>query len=196
VFRELLLERLAEVVGLNPRRLGELWTPAAPATAPQAPPTPLRRPSARATLGAGRGSLVRQAIVRLLHHPQIALEVEAAERAGLEASEEPGVALLRELLDELRAHPAQIPAQVVQRWSGREGAEALQKLLEREEVITNAPAAAGELKGALAKLAELAAGRRLAALEAKSRDSALSEDELKEFQVLIVKLRTRDARGG
>ena len=196
VFRELLLERLAEVVGLNPRRLGELWTPAAAATAPQAPPTPLRRPSARATLGAGRGSLVRQAIVRLLHHPQIALEVEAAERAGLEASEEPGVALLRELLDELRAHPAQIPAQVVQRWSGREGAEALQKLLEREEVITNAPAAAGELKGALAKLAELAAGRRLAALEAKSRDSALSEDELKEFQVLIVKLRTRDARGG
>jgi DNA primase len=196
VFRELLLERLAEVVGLNPRRLGELWTPAAAATAPQAPPTPLRRPSARAALGAGRGSLVRQAIVRLLHHPQIALEVEAAERAGLEASEEPGVALLRELLDELRAHPAQIPAQVVQRWSGREGAEALQKLLEREEVITNAPAAAGELKGALAKLAELAAGRRLAALEAKSRDSALSEDELKEFQVLIVKLRTRDARGG
>ena len=196
VFRELLLERLAEVVGLNPRRLGELWTPAAAATAPQAPPTPLRRPSARATLGAGRGSLVRQAIVRLLHHPQIALEVEAAERAGLEASEEPGVALLRELLDELRAHPAQIPAQVVQRWSGREGAEALQKLLEREEVITSAPAAAGELKGALAKLAELAAGRRLAALEAKSRDSALSEDELKEFQVLIVKLRTRDARGG
>ncbi len=196
VFRELLLERLAEVVGLNPRRLGELWTPAAAATAPQAPPTPLRRPSARATLGAGRGSLVRQAIVRLLHHPQIALEVEAAERAGLEASEEPGIALLRELLDELRAHPAQIPAQVVQRWSGREGAEALQKLLEREEVITNAPAAAGELKGALAKLAELAAGRRLEALEAKSRDSALSEDELKEFQVLIVKLRTRDARGG
>jgi len=196
VFRELLLERLAEVVGLNPRRLGELWTPAAAATAPQAPPTPLQRPSARAALGAGRGSLVRQAIVRLLHHPQIALEVEAAERAGLEASEEPGVALLRELLDELRAHPAQIPAQVVQRWSGREGAEALQKLLEREEVITNAPAAAGELKGALAKLAELAAGRRLAALEAKSRDSALSEDELKEFQVLIVKLRTRDARGG
>ena len=196
VFRELLLERLAEVVGLNPRRLGELWTPAAAATAPQAPPTPLRRPSARAALGAGRGSLVRQAIVRLLHHPQIALEVDAAERAGLEASEEAGMALLRELLDELRAHPAQIPAQVVQRWSGREGAEALQKLLEREEVITNAPAAAGELKGALAKLAELAAGRRLAALEAKSRDSALSEDELKEFQVLIVKLRTRDARGG
>ena len=122
--------------------------------------------------------------------------MDASERAGLEASEEPGVALLRELLDDLREHPAQIPAQVVQRFSGREGGEALQKLLEREEVITNAPAAAGELKGALAKLAELAAGRRLEALEAKSRSSTLSPVELEEFQGLIVKLRARDARGG
>ena len=103
------------------------------------------------------------------------------------------MALLRELLDDLREHPAQIPAQVVQRWAEREGGEALQKLLEREEVITDAPAAAGELRGALAKLAEQAAGRRLEALEAKSRSGTLSDDELKEFQVLIVKLRTRDA---
>jgi hypothetical protein len=139
---------------------------------------------------------VRQAIVRLLHHPQIAAEVSALERAGLDASEEPGVALLRDLLDELRARPAQIPAQVVQRWADREGGEALQKLLEREEVFTDAPGAAGELRGALVKLAEQAAGRRLEALEAKSRVATLSASELEEFQQLIVKLATRDARGG
>jgi hypothetical protein len=139
---------------------------------------------------------VRQAIVRLLHHPQIAAEVSEAERAGLEGSEEPGVPLLRALLDDLRAHPAQIPAQVVQRWAEREGGEALPKLLEREEVFTDAPAAAGELRGALLKLAEQAAGRRLEALEAKSRSATLSAHEFDEFQQLIVKLRTRDARGG
>ena len=50
--------------------------------------------------------------------------------------------------------------------------------------------------GALVKLAEQAAGRRLEALEAKSRSATLSADELEEFQELIVKLRTRDARGG
>jgi len=131
-----------------------------------------------------------------LHHPQIASEVSAPERAGLEASEEPGVALLRDLLDELRARPAQIPAQVVQRWAEREGGEALQKLLQREEVFTDAPGAAGELRGALVKLAEQAAGRRLEALEAKSRGATLSASELEEFQELIVKLRARDARGG
>jgi DNA primase len=196
VYRELLLERLAEVIGLAPQRLAELWTPrAAPGTAAQAP-VPLRRSPARTAVGAGRGSLVRQAIVRLLHHPQIASEVSALERAGLEASEEPGVALLRDLLDELRARPAQIPAQVVQRWADREGGEALQKLLEREEVFTDAPGAAGELRGALVKLAEQAAGRRLEALEAKSRGATLSASELEEFQELIVKLRSRDARGG
>ena len=196
VYRELLLERLAEVIGLGPQRLAELWAPgAAPGSAAQAP-VPLRRSPARTAVGAGRGSLVRQAIVRLLHHPQIASEVSAPERAGLEASEEPGVALLRDLLDELRARPAQIPAQVVQRWADREGGEALQKLLEREEVFTDAPGAAGELRGALVKLAEQAAGRRLEALEAKSRGATLSANELEEFQQLIIKLRTRDARGG
>ena len=195
VYRELLLERLAEVVGLGPQRLGELWgSQAAPPAA--AAPVPLRRGGARTAVGAGRGSLVRQAIVRLLHYPQIASEVSAQERLGLEANEEPGVPLLRDLIDELQARPAQIPAQVVQRWADREGGEALQKLLEREEVFTDAAAAAGELKGALVKLAEQAAGRRLEALEAKSRSATLSADELQEFQVLIVKLRTRDARGG
>jgi DNA primase len=198
VYRELLLERLATVVGLPPQRLGELWsgtTASTPAAAPAAP-VPLRRGSGRTAVGAGRGSLVRQAIVRLLHHPQIAADVSAQERLGLEASEEPGIPLLRELIDELQARPAQIPAQVVQRWADREGGEALQKLLEREEVFTDAPGAAGELKGALVKLADQAAGRRLEALEARSRSATLSADELQEFQRLIVKLRTRDARGG
>ena len=197
VYRELLLERLAAVVGLGPQRLAQLWTGAAtPAASPAPAALPLRRNPVRNAVGAGRGSLVRQAIVRLLHHPQIAAEVTPAERAGLEANDEPGVALLRELIDDLKAHPAQIPAQVVQRWAQREGGEALQKLLEREEVFTDAPGAAGELRGALSKLAEQAAGRRLEALETKSRNANLSADELHEFQRLIVELRTRDARGG
>ena len=198
VYRELLLERLAAVVGLAPQRLEELWssgrspTPAASAHSgrPAAPRTP-----ARTATSAGRGSLVRQAIARLLHYPRIAGEVTASERAGLDASEEPGVGLLRELLDNLREQPAQLPAQVIQRWEGREGVEALQKLLEREEVITEAASAAGELRAALVKLADRAAGRRLEALEAKSRTSSLAPSELEEFQRLIGQLGHRGARG-
>ena len=134
--------------------------------------------------------------MRLLHYPAIAGEVSLAERAGLDASEEPGIGLLRDLLDNLRAQPAQISAQVIQRWSGREGGEALQKLLEREEVITDAAAAAGELRGALVRLADLAAGRRLEALEAKSRTGSLAQHELEELQRLIKEMGHRDVRGG
>jgi DNA primase len=197
VYRELLLERLAQVVGLPAQRLQELWasgrniTPAGAAPAARADRAP-----APGTRGAGRGSLVRQAIVRLLHYPAIAGTVSLAERAGLDAIEEPGIGLLRDLLDNLREQPAQISAQVIQRWSGRTGSEALQKLLEREEVITDAAAAAGELRGALAKLADLAAERRLEALETKIRAGSLAPNELEEFQRLIVKLGHRDARGG
>jgi DNA primase len=194
VYRELLLERLAGVVGLSPARLAELWQPGRGA-APAAAPPPVRRP-ARPAHGAGRGSLVRQAIVRLLHYPAIALEVGVAERAGLDASDEAGVGLLRELLDNLREQPAQIAAQVIERFSGREGGDALQKLLEREEVITEPGAAAGELRAALVKLADQAAGRRLQALEAKSRAGSLVGTEIEEFQRLIERLSHRDVRGG
>jgi len=191
VYRELLLERLAEVVGLPGQRLQELWSAGRALPAAGATP-PLRR---RPGTAAGRGSLVRQAIVRLLHYPAIAGEVSLAERAGLDASEEPGIDLLRDLLDNLREQPAQISAQVIQRWSGRPGSEALQKLLEREEVITEAAAAAGELRGALVKLADQAAGRRLEALETKSRSGSLAQNELEELQRLIEIMGHRDARG-
>jgi DNA primase len=195
VYRELLLERLAQVVGLSAARLEELWM-AARTPAAAAPAAPAVRRPARTRISAGRGGLVRQAIVRLLHYPAIAAEVTPAERTGLDASEEPGVALLRELLDDLRERPAQIPAQVIQRWAGREGAESLPKLLEREEVMTDWAAAAGELKAALVKLSDQAAGKRLEALEAKSRSGGLEANELVEFQQLIMKLSSRDARSG
>jgi DNA primase len=198
VYRELLLERLAQVVGLSPERLEALWAPGGtgPAAA-LATSTPSPRAAAvRPARAAGRGSLVRQAIIRLLHYPAIALEVTAAERAGLEASEEPGVALLRALLDDLRERPVQIPAQVIQRWMGHKDGETLQKLLAREEVITGSAAAAGELRAALLKLADQAAGRRLEMLEAKSRSGSLAADEIQEFQMLIERLSHRDARGG
>jgi DNA primase len=195
VYRELLLERLAQVVGLSATRLEALWS-AGKAGAPAAPIAMRSTGTARPARGAGRGSLVRQAIVRLLHFPAIALEVAPAERAGLDASEEPGVALLRELLDNLREQPAQLPAQVIQRWAGHKDGEALQKLLGREEVITGAAAAAEELRAALLKLADQAAGRRLEALEAKSRSGSLAAEEVLEFQRLIERLSHRDAQGG
>src|SRR5262249_58441984 len=104
-------------------------------------------------VSAGRGSLVRQAVLQLVSYPVIALEVGPEERAALDASEEPGIELLRELIDNLRAQPAQNSAQVIERWAGRPGGQSLEKLLQREHIVADAVAAAGELHAALRKLA-------------------------------------------
>jgi len=203
VYRELLTARVAEVVGLASQRLQELWSEsradrpersAAPhASTPGGPggarpsgrsDERLRAGSPRARLSAGRGSLVRQAIARVVRFPSIAGSVSESERAGLDTCEEAGIELLRELLDDLRAHPLAISAQVLERWADRRGGEHLGRLLEKEEILGDAHAAALELKAALAKLAQQAAERRLEALEAKMRQTRLDEHELQEFQLL------------
>ena len=73
VFRELLLARLARVIGLAPERLQELWSGGGTTPRPPAGPLPRRHPLASSPAGRaparGRGSLVRQAIVRLLWFP-------------------------------------------------------------------------------------------------------------------------------
>jgi len=191
VFRELLLGRLARVIGLAPERLQELWSGgtaaglAAPAPPAPSPATRVRPAQTRAS--AGRGSLVRQAIVRLLWFPVIAGQVSDSERSGLNASEEPGVELLCELLDNLRASPATSAAQVLERWADKPDGEHLAKLLQREELVADAGAAAHELKAALVKLAGMAAAQRLATLEAKSRTTRLSTEEMQEFQRLMMR---------
>jgi DNA primase len=194
VYRELLLGRIAQVVGLPAQRLQELWS-AGGAAAAAATPTILRA-RARTRISAGRGSLIRQAVVRLVRYPAIAAAVSDTERAALEACDEPGIDLLRELIDNLRALPAQNSAQVIERWAGRPGGESLEKLLQREQVVADAAAATAELRAALGKLADLVAVRRLEALEAKESASGLLPEERQEYLRLTMRRAPRDIRGG
>jgi DNA primase len=182
VYRELVLERVAETIKLSAARLRELWNQGG-TRAPQAS-APAKSAAPRARISAGRGSLVRQAIVRLLQFPAIAVRVSETERAGLDRLEEPGIELLRALIDDLKRTPAQIPAQVIERWADKPERESLEKLLLKEEVITNAAAAGDELRAALVRLSELADTQRLEALQLKSRTATLDDSELQEFQRL------------
>jgi DNA primase len=180
VYRELVLERIAATIKISSARLQELWGQAG--RAPQSPAP--QRAATRVALGAGRGSLVRQAIARLVQFPATAARVTAKERADLDRLHEPGIELLRELIDDLKRAPAKVSAQVIERWSERPERESLEKLLQKEEVITNAAAAGSELRAALVKLAELADTQRLQELELKSTTATLDHSELQEFQRL------------
>jgi DNA primase len=196
VYRELMLARIAEVVGIAPQRLQELWASGNPGMI-AAPPTaaPQKRVPVRNVNG-GRGSLVRQAVLRLVSYPAIAQEITGPERNALEDSEEPGIELLRDLIDNLSEHPAQNSAQVIERWAGKPGGEALEKLLQREHLVADAVTAAQELHGALDGLARRVVEERMKALEDKSRNGGLATDELEEYQRLSSIRRTRDGRGG
>jgi DNA primase len=185
VYRELVLERIAETIKLSSARLQELWNQGG--TRAREAPMPPKSAVPRARISAGRGSLIRQAIVRLLQFPASAARVSAQERANLDRLAEPGIDLLRELIDDLKRTPAQIPAQVIERWADKPERESLEKLLQKEEVITSAAAAGDELRAALVKLGELADTQRLEALELKSRTATLDGSELLEFQRLTTK---------
>jgi DNA primase len=201
VYRELLLGRVAEAIKLPAARLEELWTagskpPPAALDAPDSHRTASQqRAPARTRASAGRGSLVRQAIDTLLRFPSIAATVSVEERTALDRLDEPGIDLLRELLDNLRAQPAQSSGQVIQRWADRPEQESLVKLLQKDDVITDAAAASGELRAALVKLGELADTRLFEALKTKANQSgtdALDAAELIEFK----RLATRRPSGG
>src|ERR1700761_7324610 len=70
VYRELMLGRIAEVGGIAPQRLQELWHAGKSfATAEPAPVIPKRVPARNS--GGGRGSLVRQAVLQLVSYPAI-----------------------------------------------------------------------------------------------------------------------------
>jgi len=133
----------------------------------------------------GRGTLVRQALVRLVRFPAIASAVNEADCAGLNSCRDPGAELLRGLLKDLRAHPLARPDQLLKRWAARRGGKHLAQLLKREQVIVDEAGAALELRAALMRLADPATERRLEALETISRARRLDAHELVEFQSLV-----------
>jgi len=221
VYRDLIVEQIGHVVGVPTARLEEEWRARKPAYAsgttdgatqgagatkvagaPQGAAHANFEVSPRVRTSGGRSgpvvhdSLVRKAILRILTFPATALEVTVEERAALEASDERGADLLRQLIDELQARPALNSAQIIERWRDRPGGDSFEKLLQREQLLADAVVAAGDLHAALRKIADLVTVRRLQALEAKDRAVGLDATEKQEYFRLMSNGGTRDARSG
>jgi DNA primase len=185
VFRDLLLKRLAGEIHLEPQRLSDLWNAAASGPSkPQATRAAPQPRKAGASAGAGRGTLIQQAITALLHFPPIAGQVSAGERAALEGCTERGIEHLRELLDDLTARPAQLSAQVIERWAEKPVVEHFQKLLgRRSDLLVDTSAAAAQLKAALSKLVRQEVERRITQLQSKPL-TELAPEEIEELRRL------------
>jgi DNA primase len=178
VYKDLLTQRLAEVVGIERARLGRILSsdrPREPGFRPatrgeSAPPRP-------------RSSLVRQAITLVVHHPGPAAQVTPPpELAALELR---GIELLQNLLEAVRSNPNVTTAGLLERWRDRPEHPHLLSLAANEVLVSEA-AAAETLGAVLGRLVESEGpGRRTATLLAKARDQGLEPAEKEELRALL-----------
>jgi len=193
VYRELLLGRLAEAIRLPADRLRELWAAAEPRAGAGSGPagrmgTGSRggdRPTNRAAQSTGRGGLMRQAALVLVHHPKTAIGLSESRVAVLEDLDEPGADLLRRLLADLRERPCTSTGQLLERWRDQPESERFNRLAATESLIPDEKAALRELETAIDRMATESGMKRLDALLAQERDRGLSPEERLELQRLM-----------
>jgi DNA primase len=199
VFRELLEERLAEAIRLPAARLRELWGAGEGRTDGRAgsgagPTSGLGAlngariggaRTGRAGQSAGRGGLMRQAVMMLVHYPPIAGQLEAAELTGLEGLDEPGADILRALVADLRADPCASTGQLLERWRERPEVERFGRLAAAEVLVPDKAAALRELQTALDRMQAERRRRRFDELLERERDGAITPAERTELQGLL-----------
>lgn len=143
VYRELLIEELARLTGIEQSRFVALLEPQAAAPTrdrPVAPPPPRR----------GRSAIGRT-ITLVLHHPgAVAL---AGEVAGLDEVDEPGAALLRRVLELARERPDLKLAGLIERFRDDPDERHIVRLAAEEPpLVEDDAAAAAVLRDALERI--------------------------------------------
>ncbi|MEM8983377.1 MAG: DNA primase [Pseudomonadota bacterium] len=173
VYRELLIERLADEVGLAGAKLTELMKPAKSAAQPApAPARSKRRPPQQLTL-------IARTIRALLHRPSLSDAVDPANLADLTR---PGTELLLELLETAQSDPNLSPAALLERMRPHANFRHLERLLGSEFIEHDELDLAAEFDGCIRQLRTEAVEMRIAAL--RSRGAAnLSDAEQRELLV-------------
>jgi DNA primase len=191
VLRELLVDRLASEIRMSAAKLQDLLL----AGAAKRDSSPAREPPAvsrgqqqggrgRANASAGRGNLLRQAIVLVLHHPTAAVAVTDVE--ALSAVDRPGVSVLQELLRQAAEAAEPTTAVLLERWRDRAEYARLAELATLEPLVADGQAAAKELQMAVRKLLEeFGPGRRMNELLRKAEETGLNIEEKAELNTLL-----------
>jgi DNA primase len=128
--------------------------------------------------------LIRQAAKLVVHFPSVVSALPAARVEGLAGCDEPGVPLLKQMIDDLVEQPAATTAQFLERWRDRPEGPRFTKLALEPMVTPSAEAAKQELAQALERIARLPAERRLNELIERSRAAGLTAAEKQELHEL------------
>ena len=181
IYRELLIDRLARELRMPAPRLAQLLA-LGDGGSPARPAPGLTRPAPRLA-STGRGSMISQAIARVLQYPSIAAVVREPE--ALRESGDRGLEVLAELIETAQADPHLTPAQFVERWRDRPEHARLEELAATPLPDLEAAAIGQDLAGAVARLvADAGPGRRLDELIARAETTGLDDDEKRELRDL------------
>jgi DNA primase len=203
VYRDLLIDRLAESIKLTSARLNQIWFNEVTDTAGNhlsgaAPTASERRPPARPRDGGGGKGLVTKAVKLVVHFPAIAERISGAQLTQLEMTDDPGSRFLFELLDQLQQEPAPNTAVLLERWRDRPEVVRMRALAGEEMLGLEEASAALDLTAAIETLALEPTVRRYDELIAKADLTDDERTELKELNMAIhmAKSRTKPPASG
>ncbi len=181
VYRELLLDSLAEAVGLTAAKLEKMLGRDKSGAAAVNASGSLSRPPARKPMS-GQPSVIRHAITLLLNDPAACLKLDIEKLAGVSRA---GVKLLRALIETVQAEPNITTAGLLERWRHDEAGRHLGKLVASEVPLDDEFNAAAELGDCLEQLAISGRKERITFLIEKQRVNGLTDEEKAELQELL-----------
>jgi len=182
VYHELLLETLAESVGLSAVKLESLLAKGSNNERGKSRISgPGRKRPLKGPVASGKPSVLRRAITLLLHNPQAAANLDIESLTDLDR---PGAELLRDLIENVQAEPDITTAGLLERWRHHPHGQHLGKLVMTEVPFDEEFDAAAELEQCLLQLARLSARDRIDFLIEKERLDCLTEEEKSELGAL------------
>ena len=180
VYRELLIESLADAVGLTGPKLEKMI--GQPRERQSGASTLGNRPLSRTTrTSSDRPSVVRRAITLLLNHPNAGGKLDVEKLAGVSR---PGIELLHDLIETVQAEPNITTAGLLERWRHDEQGRHLGKLAAVEVPDEEEFDVAMELEACLDQLALAGRRERIDFLIEKQRVNSLSDEEKSELRQL------------
>ncbi|MCH8100522.1 MAG: DNA primase [Proteobacteria bacterium] len=181
IYRELLIESLAEAVGLTAAKLDGLLKDGSSTgeTGRKRRSSAVRR--RQQTLVAGSPSVVRRAITLVLNHPEAGQDLDVGKLGDVKR---PGVDLLAALIEIVQAEPNITTAGLLERWRHDDQGRHLGKLAAMDVPSDEDFDPAAELADCLTQLATAGRKDRITFLIEKQRVNSLTDDEISELRQL------------
>jgi len=181
VYRELLIEGLADAVGLTASKLERMLGSDKTGSTPVLQGDIARR-ARPVKPAAGAPSVVRRGITLLLNHPEAGQALDAGNLVGVQRA---GIELLAALIETVQAEPNITTAGLLERWRHHTEGRHLGKLAATDFPTDSDFDAAAELQDCLRQLATAGRKERIDFLIEKQRVTGLADEEKQELQQLF-----------